>query len=286
MASSSSTPATQSIDSKVFDKTNLRFDPCVQSTFGESKQTYGRSKIQYANPALGGALQPMILKGVPMSCYGVNDNIDEKTKEVTGHSVCYNLPKDDTHHFNKAVLSIYEACCEYLATNAEQCGLNPDNVNSVASAKILLKCPAEFGKNKETKKVDKSKGRRMYAKLIEYKATDTKAAKMVTIFDDGQSYNLSTRKMERTLNPLEVRSNVEMIPSFCFDSIYFGSKPSIQVKLPRAVVTRELTQNAVAPLDEDVGVYMTSLGLGTGEVKEGAGDSSSMGQSSDPATLL
>jgi hypothetical protein len=280
--SHSSTPAaTQPIDPAKFDKKNLRFEPCIMSTFGDSKTPYGRSKINYANPALGGALQPFILKGPPLSCYGVSDNVDDKSKEITGHSVCLNLPKDENHPFVKAVLSFYEACCEYLATNAEQCGLNPENVNSVASAKVIMKCPAEFPKGKETKKIDRTKPRRMYTKLVEYKATETRAAKMVTIFDNGQSFNVATGKMESQIDPLSVRSNVEIIPSVLFDSIYLGSKPSIQVKLPRAVVTRELVANAVAALDEDVGIYMKSLGLGTGEIA--AGDVS---QQQDPADML
>ena len=277
-ASSSASSVTHPIDPAKFDKKYLRFDPCVMSTFGENKTPYGRAKFHYANPDLGGALQPVVIKGPPMHSFGVSDNMNDR-QEVTGHSVCLTLPKDDNHPFNRSVLSLYEACCEYLAANAEQCGLNPDNVNSAAAAKILMKCPAEYGKNKE-KKVDKSKGRRLYAKILEYAATENRPAKMATIFDDGTSLDLSTRKMTRQLNPLDVRSSCELIPSILFDSIYFGSKPSIQVKLPRAVVTRELVSNAVAPLDEETASYMISLGLGSAEA---ASASSAV---SDPAALL
>lgn len=270
--------AAQSIDPAKFDKKNIRFEPIVWASFGESKTPYGRTNMKYA--LADGRLVPLILRGPPMNTYGVSDNKDEKTKEVTGHSVCFNLPKGGSA-FDKAITDVHMACCEYIATNAQACGLDPSAVDSAQAARVLLKCPAEHPKNKDTKKIETGKPKRMYAKLVEYRATETREGKMVTIFDNGLSWNPTTRKMESQLDPLSVRSNVEMIPSIQIDGIYFGSKPSIQIKLPRAAVTRALEANTVEAEDSAVGDYLTSLGLTSGGGFTEGGEATQ-----DPAALL
>jgi hypothetical protein len=312
---SASTVSAQPIDSNIFQKENIRFEPCQWSTFGPEKTPYGRSNMKYAlmtvdntpvkvldgkitmisgKPAtkLNGepatmedvktTIVPLVIKGCPMSTYGVSDNKDGKTQEITGHSVCLNLPKGGST-FETAVLAVHRASCEYLAQNAEQCGLNPEKIKTPEAADMILECPAKHPKNKDTKKIEYNKPKRMYAKLCEYKASETRPGKMLTIFDDATSYNPETRKMENQVDPLTVRSNVEMIPSISMDSIYFGSKPSIQVKLPRAAITRALENNVVEAIHEDVGMYMASLGLTAG----GAGGSEAPeAGTQDPATML
>ena len=281
---SSSSEAIAPIDPARFSKANLRFSSCNWQKMADGTQ-YARTKIQYANPDAGGRLQDCVIKGGPSATYGVSDNKDSKTQEVTGHSVCI-IPGTDARGvaFTKAMNEIHEASCEYLVKHNEECG--QAMVTSMAVAQAFLKNPlAHPSKTTDNKKVlDPTKPKRMYAKLLEFKATPTRAAKMVSIFDDARSFDLATRKMTKTLDPLTVRSNVELIPSIQIDSIYFGSKPSIQIKLPRAVVTRELGGVQVAALDDDISEYMTNLGL-TATAADGSASSGS-GPIANPETLL
>ena len=281
-SASSNSAANVPIDPSKFKKENIRIEPCQWNTIGNSSQRYGRAKLKYVITGADGrqTTQDLVLRGPPMNTYGVGDNRDEKSKEVTGHSVCFNLPKGGSP-FEKAVMDIHRACCENIAQYAESFGLDSDKFKSWEAVDMILDCPAKHPKNKDTKRTDTSKPKRLYCKLIEYKGTETKPAKMVTVFDDGASFNPLTRRMERQLDPLTVRSSVEMIPSILFDSIYFGSKPSLQVKLPRAAITRTMEQNTVAAADEDVGAYMMSLGISN----VNSSDSSSH-STADPATLL
>lgn len=287
--SASNSSAVQPIKPENFVKANVRIEPCQWSTFGDSKTPYGRANIKYATTTADGktVLQPLILLGPPMNTYGVGDNIDEKSKEITGHSVCFNLPKADPVKgacaFEKALLDIHQVSCEYLCQNAQGCGLDPSVVDTPQSARVLLKCPAEYPKNKETKKVETNKPRRMYAKLEEYKASGTRPGKMVTIFDDATSYNPTTGRMERELDPLTVRTNVELIPSIHITSIYVGSKPSLQLKLVRAAVTRLIEANNVAACDDYVKGYLETMGL---TPSAGGLAAEAAAASSDPAAML
>jgi hypothetical protein len=295
--SSDSSNATVPLNPAALVKKNIHFTAVTWSKLEDGTQ-YGRANIVYNNPSVDGKpqQQPLIVKGGPMATYGVSDNKDAKTKEVTGHSVCLVAPKGGSA-FENAVALIHEAACEYLVTNRDGCGQSM--VVSMDIAKAFLKNPLGHPqKTVDNKKItDTSKPKRLYAKLVEYKASENRPAKMVTVFDDATSWNPETRKMERQIDPLAVRSNVEMIPSVHFDSIYFGSKPSMQVKLPRAAITRELGGNTVQACDSDVGEYMMAMGLatgsaasiGTGEVVAAGGSPSggaAAAVSADPGTLL
>lgn len=248
----------------------------------EDGTQYGRVYIKYFNTDLG-KNQDLIIKGGPMATYGVGDNKDSKTKEVTGHSVCLIAPKGGSP-FETATGLIHEAACEFLVSHRDECGQSA--VVSVDIAKAFLKNPlAHPQKTVDNKKSsDPSKNKRVYVKLVEYKPTENRPAKMITSFDDATSYDPVTKKMTRQIDPLAVRSNVEMLPYVHFDSIYFGSKPSMQIKLPRAAITRELGGNTVASCDEDVGEYMAKMGIVTGPSPV---EGESVGVvSQDPTSLL
>ena len=287
---SSDSSATVPLNPTTLKKANIRFNSVVWSKLPDGTQ-YGRANMQYSNPDLGGKLQELIVKGGPMATYGVSDNKDGKTQEVTGHSVCLIAAKGGSAIEN-AVAIIHEAACEFLVAHRDECGQSA--VVNIEIAKAFLKNPlAHPQKTVDNKKTtDTTKPKRIYAKLVEYKATENRAAKMVTIMDDATSYDPATGQMTRQIDPLAVRSNVEMLPSLHFDSIYFGSKPSMQVKLPRAAITRELGGNTVAAVNEDVADYMAKMGLSIGssapENDAAVGSPSVVGGTAtqDPAAML
>jgi len=252
-----------------FKPENIIIEKCAIENIPNSKNTYGRSKIFYKNAS--GAKQTLLLRGIPMSTYGVGDNVDSATGKIS-HSVCFVYPREGekVSALDKVFNAIYAKCAQFILDNKDTCKLarEPTDLRDV---QIMMKPIANYPKIKDTNKTDPTKPKRFYAKLLEFPADKNRPAKMVTIFDDGTSFDVSTGKMTRTVDPLKVRSSYEMIPSILIDSIYFGTNPSIQVKLPRAVLTRELIMNDAPPI-EDVGEYMMSLGLSAPSSKPLVGD--------------
>lgn len=280
-----------------FDVKNIRFESCVWKDLPDNKGKYGRAGIKYQLP--NGSLVPLNLLGPCMSTYGVGENKDDKTQEVTGYSVCFQIPKGGKFEF--VIAQIHMACCQYLVDNWQKCGVATEPI-TIDTAKHLLKAPALYPKDKTTNMVDTSKERRMYSKLIYYGAKGGKPERMITVFDNATAFDPKTGQME-TVDPRLVRSNVDLMPTVLFESIYFGAKASMQIKLPRAAIIRAGAANSVSSSAAQVSAYMASNGLVGGprldfnqstttkSVPESqGGDSPATGEqkagSDDPATML
>lgn len=280
-SSSNSTASNRSIDAKTFKKENLVFEDPVWEQEPKSNTRYARIQMRYMN---NGVKSKLVIRFPPMSTYGVGDMKDNKTNEVTGHSVCFLIPKGENQDVVCGVFDdIYKASCEFISKKAAACSLDPTKYNNPLMVEALVNNPLRFPKNKTTGLMDTTKPRRFYTKLVEYKPTENKEGKMVTIFDDARSFDPLTGKMSKMIDPLTVRTSVEMIPSIDFESIYIGSKPSIQIKLPRAAVTRIIENNVVEPEHEAVGLYMSNLNPNSSDLDQNINASL---KTEDPASML
>ena len=161
-------------------------------------------------------------------CFGVTENIDSKTNIVNGHGIACALwdkdgPTKEQKDFTDSHNNIIEDCKRYILENK-------DKIEKYdLEASDLKKLNPLYWK-KEKGQIIPGKGPTFYPKLIESKKT----GKILTQFYDEQG---------NAIEPLElVNKPFTLVDAIVdYESIFIGTKPSMQIKLYEAVIRKKET---------------------------------------------
>lgn len=215
-----SNPDTQIISASSYDVNNIIFSPPNISNIPDSKLTSKRIHLSTKNP--DGTIGELCMSTGQIYSFGVNVNLDQKSKEITGYSMplCLfnkNGPSDDEKAFVDKMNEIVEKCKDHIIDNKdelEQFTLEKSELKKINNSLYYKRDP----KNKA--KIMDGVGPTLYAKLM----FDKKKNKITTSF-----FNDITGEL---INPLDLMEK-HCYATACikFESIFIGNKISMQIKL-------------------------------------------------------
>jgi len=227
--------AHQLTSAKGYDVKRMIFtDPVSSKIPGNDKLTYRRINIKTLYP--DGSYGDLILPTERLFSFGVQENVSQETKKPNGYSMplcLYNKngASEDEKAWLNTLNNIVERCKKHIIDNKDEIGLDPEF--SVAELRKLNNS-LSYPKDKVTKKIIEGAGPTLYPKLRENK----KEKKFLTIFTDENG---------DTVDPLSlVKKYCYVRAAILIESIYLGTKLSLQVKLYEAVV--EVISNNNIPL--------------------------------------
>jgi hypothetical protein len=159
-------------------------------------------------------------------CFGVTENIDAKTNIVNGHGIACSLwdkegPTKNQKDFTDTHNNIIEDCKRYILENKDKI-----EKYDLESSDLKKLNPLYWKKDKG--QIIPGKGPTFYPKLIESKKT----GKILTQFYDEQG---------NSIDPLElVNKPFTLVDAIVdYESIFIGTKPSMQIKLYEAIIKKK-----------------------------------------------
>lgn len=217
---------TQLTNFKDYDVNRLIFsNPEVGSIPGSvSKLTFKR--IRLATKNLDGTIGDLVLATPPdLMCYGLQEQTDPATGVVNGYQfplVLWNRnnPTEEEKDFTTTIHKICDACKEHLVKNRDSIEKYDLEMNDLKKFNPLYY-------KMEKGKVVEGKGPMLYIKTLASKKDGI--IKVHTIFTDGETNELIT-PMDLMNKRCYVRGAIK------FESIFIGTKISIQLKLFEAQV--------------------------------------------------
>lgn len=215
---------TQLSNTKNFNVSNITLSKPETSSIPNSQPpiTFQRIKIGVKNP--DGTYGDLIFKTEFLFSFGVQENKDMKTGEVNGYSMplCMwnkNGASEDEKRFTDVHDSIVEHLKKHLVKNKEDVGLYDLEMSDLKKFNPLYW-------KRELGKIVKDKGPTLYAKLI---VSKKKGNQIMTGF-----YNAET---DEKLNPLDLKGKYcHVEAALKYESIFVGSKPSLQIKMVESLV--------------------------------------------------
>jgi hypothetical protein len=214
-----------------YDTKRMIFSEPVSVQVPNSTITYKRININTLYP--DGSIGPLIVSTPRIFSFGVSENKDFNNPEkINGHTLPLCLwnregPSDEEKMWTDTFDRVVEQCKKHLLRNKEEIGQYELTIGD------LKKLSPLYWKREKGKIVEKL-GPTLYPKLIAAK----KQNKIFSLFYD--QYN----------SPIEPLS---LLGKYCFataavkiESIYIGSKFSVQTKLYEATV--KLAENTIRPL--------------------------------------
>lgn len=216
---------TQLTSAEGYNTKRMIFSKPNKGTIPNSTISYTRVNISTKNE--NGTVGDLIIPTTEVFSFGVSENRDLKTKEVNGYVLPLCLwnrdgatPEEKTwiETFN----SIVEECKSHLLANKEE--LEQDIIYS-----DLRKFNPLYWKMEKGKRV-KDRGPTLYPKLIQSgkKGQSREESKIISIFYDEQGESLNPRNLLGKYCYVNAAVKIE--------SIFIGSKISLQVKLHEASV--------------------------------------------------
>jgi hypothetical protein len=213
---------TQLTTASGYDTKRMVFSDPVKGSIPNSDPPINYQRINISTLNEDGTTGDLILPTSELFSFGVSENKDPTTQKVNGHVLPLCLwgrdgaseeEQDWTDTFN----NIVDRCVEYLLKNREE-------LEQYELVKSDLRKFNPLYWKKEKGKILKDRGPTLYAKLISSK----KQGKILSMFFDND---------DNSVNPLD------LLGKYCFakaavkiESIFIGSKISLQVKLYEATV--------------------------------------------------
>ena len=206
---------TQLSSANGYNVEDMKFSKIIVQKIGNSDMTSKRINISTKNE--DGSEGELVFETSKLFSFGVSENLDQKTKEVTGYTfpLCLHAkdgPSDDEVAFTETFEKIVERCKDYLIEHKKELKLK-----DLEKSDLRKFNPIYYKKNDDGE-IAEGASPTLYAKLIVSKG------KIITEFFDGVSGN--------SIKPLD------LIGKYCYakavikiESIFLGSKISLQVKL-------------------------------------------------------
>jgi len=211
---------TQVISASSYNVDNIIFSTPVISNIPDSKLTSKRIHLSTKNP--DGTIGELCMSTGQIYSFGINVNLDQKSKEITGYSMplCLfnkNGPSEEEKAFVDKMNEIVEKCKDHIIENKdelEQFTLEKSELKKINNSLYYKRDP----KNKA--KILDGVGPTLYAKLM----FDKKKNKITTCF-----FNDVTGE---EMNPTDLMEK-HCYATACikFESIFIGNKISMQIKL-------------------------------------------------------
>jgi len=190
--------------------------------------TFNRVFIKYEYP--NGKIGPLIIGGERYYSFGVSENTDATSGNVTGHSMSLNLigkdgATDEQQKVVNIIKEVYEKSKVYLVSikkKLKKTKLTENNIDGSFNCPLYIKDEDDDGNIIDNPSV------RLYPKLIESK----KKGLVITRFIDEDTE-------EDISNPLEyVDVPCFVTPALKIESIFVGSRISMQIKLWEAYIKK------------------------------------------------
>jgi len=205
------------VEDMIFSKVQIQ-------KIGDTGMTSKRINISTRNE--DGTEGELVFETTKLFSFGVSENLDQKTKEVTGYTfpLCLHAkdgPSEDETAFTETFEQIVDRCKDYLINNKKDIKLK-----DLERSDLRRLNPIYYKKN-EDGEIAEGSSPTLYAKLIVSKKNNQQ--KIITEFFDGF-----------TGNPIKA---LDLIGKYCYtkavikvESIFLGSKISLQIKLYEAEV--------------------------------------------------
>jgi hypothetical protein len=227
--------AAKSIKPSEFDPKKLVFKTCVWKPLGSGE--FGRVMIEYKTKEGTGPL--LVTPSKPIYNYGIQDNVNDKTKEINGYSVGLCIAMDEKEPeikaLEKMMISLHEEAKLYILANKGDC--RQDELNDIKDLTSKVFTPPIFIPRDKVTRALKPDRRKIYAKLIWYAKNEKSPEKMLTILEKLKGFSPEGKAQREDIpNPLTVRQPNKMLPTLHLHSLYIGTKISLQTKLFRGVV--------------------------------------------------
>lgn len=259
----SSERSQQLIDPASLDPKRLVFSDVVEGTVPNSVVKFRRISMAYQND--DGTLTDVLLPTPRLFSYGIGENTDPQTKKVTGYSLPLILfskdgaTKEETD-FLKGFQAVVEAAKHHLVKEDVKASLNKDwDLNDLKKIASCLYYKKEQGKIVEgasptlyTKLISTSGGKKKGKDTKESKEDEHPKIKILSQFYSEKD-NQPIDPMTLTGRYGHVRAVVKI------ESIYDGSKTTLQVKLYEAVYDPiESTMKSLLVRNNNPGILLNS----------------------------
>ena len=203
-----------------YDTSNMNFSKPEKGTIPGSGLTYMRIKIgtKYSDGTHGDLI--ISTDGGELYSYGTQENKSPEGK-ITGHVLPLCMwDRDGPTKAQKATTdsidAIVEQCKDWLLNNK-------DKIEKYDLDKSDLKKMNPLYWKREKGKIVEGRGPTLYSKLIESK----KNGILTTFFDI---------ETDEEIDPLTLKTHCFVVPAIRIESIFIGTKISLQVKLYEAVI--------------------------------------------------
>lgn len=226
---------TQITDLYTYNCENMIFSDRIEAKIPNSPLTYDRIYISTKNE--DGTIGDLVIPTEELFCFGVNENLDSKTKELTGYSLALCLYSNSENPTEKELL--WEKCFnEKIVQNTINFLL--DNKKQLRFFDLDERDLRKFNpiyrqKDKETGEFVKGKSPVLSPKLIENRKKGT----IDSIFYDSNGNDI---------NPLTlIKKNCRATTLIKIESIYHsGSKFSLQYKVYESEI--RIVDRSIKPL--------------------------------------
>lgn len=220
---------TQIIDEYNYNTENMIFADPIKNTIPESVPpiSYTRINIYTKNP--NGSYGDFIIQAPNCYSFGVSESADQKTKQVNNYSLPLSLwskegPLPQEKQFTDMIERITDKVREYLLKNKKLIGKADLTQHSDSITKL---CPLYWKKNEEGERME-GVGPTLYPKLLQSKK-DPNNITIYTKFNDI--------KTDEEIDPKAlIKKHFRVIPAIKLESIYVGSKISLQLKVIECLV--------------------------------------------------
>lgn len=234
---------TKLVDPLEFNANNIIFDdPVAESIPGQPGTNY-RINLGYKN---SNGSDGMFIAGFDNCyCFGVSENVDQASKKLNGYVAAISLfdMNGPTHKQQKTVnvlSDIVQQCKKHILKDSTQEGLGKIDEEDKILESDLRKINLVFWK-KENGKPNPELGGTIYPKLIWSKSRiDAKSGKEIPSKMLTRFYNID--EVDENGDPVEVDpldyigKRFIMQPAVKIESIFVGSRISIQIKIYEAFV--------------------------------------------------
>lgn len=220
---------TQIIDEYDYNTENMMFADPQKNTIPESMPPISYTKVNIFTKNRNGTYGDLIIQAPTCYSFGVSESADQKTKIVNNYSLPLALwskegPLAEEKKFTDMIERITDKVREYLLKNKKQIGKADLTQHSDSITKL---CPLYWKKNEEGERIEGS-GPTLYPKLLQSKK-DPNNIVIYTKFND--------LKTDAEMDPKAlVQKHFRVIPAIKLESIYIGSKISLQLKVIECLV--------------------------------------------------
>jgi hypothetical protein len=218
--------STQLNDLATYNVNNMIFSPVQEKSILNSTFTYKTIPISTENN--DGTMGDLIFKTNKLYSFGVQENKKPNSDELSGYVMPICLwnkrgPSDDEKRWTDMFSAVCEHIKEHLVANK-----NEIEKWDLEMADLKRLNPLYWKRDKITGKIESGTGPTLYAKLMSSKKDNVHRIK--SIFYDSNT--------AEEINPLDILGkHCEVEAAIKFESIYIGSKISLQIKIYEAVVT-------------------------------------------------
>jgi hypothetical protein len=207
-----------------FNIDNVVFSESIIGTIGEanSKQQIRYRRVRYGIKNPNGSYGDLIMRHCRLYAFGIQESRDASRGDLTGYSIPLCMwdrsgASDDEKKFIEIINQITEKTKDFLLENKA-------DIEKYKLERSDLKNLNPLYYKEEQGKIVETVCPKLYAKLIYSKKSDT----ILTSF-----YTPSGIK----INPAELMDkHLYVTPAIKFESIFIGSKITIQVKITEAIV--------------------------------------------------